>query len=311
MTSLISRDWWRRGWPVTVAALVVMVLLRFHAQVPNTGNLGSLLETFLPWLGLAAVPLGVIAVFRRAPLAMGAVAALTSLWLGMFATTLWPKGTAGGDLRVITHNVSAKNTHTQETADALLAANADLIGLEEISGASDEILRDALADDFPHNAITGTVGLWSRYPITSSEPLDLGLSWARALRAVVRTEDGDVAVYVVHLASVRVGLFGFSSSRRNVAIRDLADQVEADPVRQVIVMGDFNGSSYDRALTPLLDQVRSAQRLAGRGFGFSWPARFPMARIDQILVRGLQPRRSWVMDRTGSDHRPVAATLDE
>jgi vancomycin resistance protein VanJ len=36
-----------------------------------------------------------------------------------------------------------------------------------------------------------------------------------------------------------------------------------------------------------------------------------MARIDQILVRGLQPRRAWVMDRTGSDHRPVAATLDE
>jgi vancomycin resistance protein VanJ len=296
---------------VTVAAVVVMALLRFHAEVPNAGNFGSLLETFLPWLGLAAVPLGVIALFRRAPLAIGAVAVLSALWMFMFATTLWPKGSSGGDLVVVTHNISASNTSTQKTADALLAENADLIAIEEFSGASDQILRTTFAKRFGHNAITGTVGLWSRYPISTSEPLDLGLSWARALRAVVETDHGQVAVYVVHLASVRVGVMGFRSSQRNLAIKLLASKVRTDPVRRVIVMGDFNGSSYDRALTPLLDQVRSAQRLAGTGFGFSWPARFPMARIDQILVRGVQPKGAWVMSRTGSDHRPVAARLEE
>lgn len=308
---MTSGEWWRRGWAVAAAAIVVMAVLRFHARVPNVGSVGSLLETFLPWLGLAAVPLAAIAVWRRAPVGLAAVAALTALWLLMFATTVWPKGTSGGDLRVITHNISASNTGTQKTADALLAADADLVAIEEISDAAAAILRETFAERFPHTAVTGTVGLWSRYPISSSEPLDLGLSWARALRAVVDTGHGEVAVYVVHLASVRVGVLGFHSSQRNLAIRLLADRVAADPVRRVIVMGDFNGSSYDRALAPLLDQVRSAQRLAGRGFGFSWPAQFPMARIDQILVRGLQPRRAWVLDRTGSDHRPVAANLDE
>lgn len=296
---------------MTAAAVVVMALLRFHAHVPNAGNVGSLLETFLPWLGLAAVPLGVIALVRRAPLAIGAVAALAALWMSMFATTLWPKGSSGGDLLVITHNINANNTETQKTADALLAANADLVAIEEFSGASGQILRDVFARRFPYDVITGTVGLWSRFPISSSEPLDLGLSWARAMRAVVETDRGQVAVYVVHLASVRVGVLGFSSSQRDLAIKLLARRVQADPIQRVIVMGDFNGSSYDRALTPLLDQVRSAQRLAGTGFGFSWPAGFPMARIDQILVRGLRPTSAWVMDRTGSDHRPVAARLDE
>ena len=308
---MIAGEWWRRGWAVAAASVLAMVLLRFHAEVPNVGNLGSLLETFLPWLGLAAVPLGVIAVFRRAPVALAAVAALTALWLVMFATTVWPKGTSGGDLRVITHNISASNTSTRATVDALLHENADLVALEEFSGASDRIIREAFADRYPNSAVESTVGLWSRYPISTEEPLDLGLSWARALRAVVETDHGQVAVYVVHLASVRVGVLGFHSSQRNLAIKLLASRVEQDPVRRVIVMGDFNGSSYDRALGPLLDQVRSAQRLAGRGFGFTWPARFPMARIDQILVRGLQPRRAWVMARTGSDHRPVAASLDE
>jgi vancomycin resistance protein VanJ len=304
-------EWWRRGWAVAAIAVLAMVLLRFHSHVPNVGNLGSLLETFLPWLGLSVLPLGVVALVRRAPIALVAVAGLTALWLLMFATTVWPKGASGGDLRVLTHNVSSDNTSTQKTAEALLDVNADLIALEEVTGTNDAILRKAFAESYPHVAVVSTVGLWSRYPINSAEPLDLGLSWARALRAVVETDHGDVSVYVVHLASVRVGILGFSSSQRDIAIGLLADEVEADPVRQVIVMGDFNGSSYDRALSPLLDQVRSAQRLAGRGFGFSWPAQFPMARIDQILVRGLEPRRAWVMARTGSDHRPVVANLDE
>jgi len=308
---VIEGEWWRRGWVVAAAGALVMVLLHYHDEVPNVGNLGSLLETFLPWLGLAVVPLAAIGVYRRAPVALVAVAALSTLWLSMFATTVWPKESAGGNLRVVTHNISAANRSVQKTADELLAARADLLAVEEITGSTESTLREAFADRFPHEALASTVGLWSRYPMSSAEPLDLGLSWARALRAVVEAPHGDIAVYVVHLASVRVGVLGFRSSRRNLAIRLLAEKVEADKVRRVIVMGDFNGSSYDRALNPLLDQVRSAQRLAGRGFGFTWPARFPLARIDQILVRGLQPRRAWVMGRTGSDHRPVAANLDE
>lgn len=302
---------WRTAWPVTALALLVIALLGFHARVPNLGNFASLVETFLPWLGLAILPLAPIAILRRAPLAMASVAALTALWLFMFASTLLPKGSAEGGLRVVTHNISALNIATQKTAQALLAADADLVAIQEIEGAAKPIITDVLAESYPYVADGGTVGLWSKDPMTSSAPLDLGLTWPRALRAVVDTDQGKVAVYVVHLASVRVGVLGFQSSQRDAAIRILADEVAADPVRQVIVMGDLNGSSYDRALTPLLDQLRSAQRIAGRGFGFTWPARFPMARIDQILVRGLNPKSAWVMDRTGSDHRPVAATLEE
>ena len=51
------------------------------------------------------------------------------------------------------------------------------------------------------------------------------------------------------------------------------------------------------------------QGAAGSGFGFSWPASFPMARIDQIMVRNVEPVSSWTLPRTGSDHLPVAARV--
>jgi vancomycin resistance protein VanJ len=44
--------------------------------------------------------------------------------------------------------------------------------------------------------------------------------------------------------------------------------------------------------------------------GFSWPASFPMARIDQIMVKGIEPVSSWTLPKTGSDHLPVAARLE-
>jgi vancomycin resistance protein VanJ len=65
----------------------------------------------------------------------------------------------------------------------------------------------------------------------------------------------------------------------------------------------------DRAFAGLTSQLRSAQSTAGDGFGFTWPASFPVARIDQILVRGVEPESSWVLPATSSDHLPVAAGI--
>jgi vancomycin resistance protein VanJ len=75
----------------------------------------------------------------------------------------------------------------------------------------------------------------------------------------------------------------------------------------VVLRGDLNGTMDDRAFAGLASRMRSAQDVAGNGFGFSRPAGFPVARIDRILVRGVQPTSSWVLPATGSDHRPVAA----
>jgi vancomycin resistance protein VanJ len=35
-----------------------------------------------------------------------------------------------------------------------------------------------------------------------------------------------------------------------------------------------------------------------------------MARIDQIMVKGVDPVSSWTLPRTDSDHLPIAARLN-
>ncbi|HZM76821.1 MAG TPA: hypothetical protein VFC19_13895 [Candidatus Limnocylindrales bacterium] len=65
----------------------------------------------------------------------------------------------------------------------------------------------------------------------------------------------------------------------------------------------------DRAFASITSQMLPAHYAAGNRFGFTWLAKFPVARIDQILVRGVKPDSSWVLAATGSDHLPVAASI--
>ncbi|WP_020388445.1 endonuclease/exonuclease/phosphatase family protein [Kribbella catacumbae] len=302
---------WRRGWVIAVLAILTAVPLVFHRHVPNSiGNLGSLLDTFLPWVGVVIPILAVAAIVRRSASAGVALLIPTVIWGLMFGNLMVP-GKGGGqyDLRVLSHNVDAANKDPKRTASELLGADADVIALEEITAADLKIYKAQFAKTYPHVVARGTVALWSKYPVEESEAIDVGFAWTRALRAEVATPEGKVAVYVAHLASVRVGTSGFTSGQRNDTIKQLGQQIAQEKVAGVIVMGDFNGTANDRSLAPLTAGLRSAQGAAGHGFGFTWPAKFPMARIDHIMVRGVTPTKAWVMTSTGSDHLPVVAEI--
>jgi vancomycin resistance protein VanJ len=130
------------------------------------------------------------------------------------------------------------------------------------------------------------------------------------MRADVATPHGNLAVYVAHLPSVRVKFdAGFTATQRDRSANALGEAIAGEKLKRVVLLGDLNGTMNDRALASITSQMRSTQGAAGDGFGFSWPASFPMARIDQILVRGVEPTKSWVLAPTGSDHRPVAAQI--
>lgn len=312
---VLGRAWRGRGGLVASAAVLLACLLAGHRLVPNgVGHLGSLVETFLPWLGLAVPVLLLCALARRAPRAMLSTLVPALVWTAMFGGMLLPPGedtVAAGDLRVVQHNVSDENRHPEGTARALAQAEPDLIALEELTPAALPTYRTAFAPRLPHHAVFGTVGLWSRYPLTEARPVDIrpsGLAdpdWQRALRATVRAPGGDIAAYVAHLPSIRLGLGGLSADRRNDSARRLATALAAEPLQQLILLGDLNSTLDDRALHPLTSRLTPARS----GFDFTWPAAFPLARIDQILCRGLHPASTSALPATGSDHLPVTALL--
>lgn len=303
---------WRRGVFLAICAVPTALLMIFHAQIPNRiGNLGSLTETFLPWLGVFVVVILVAAVLRRSATALIAVLLPLVVWLNVFGGLLTGKSAAsGGNLTVATHNVNAGNPDPAGTAEQVAASGADVLALQELPTGQVSTYEEALAGTYKYHSVQGTVGVWSKYPMTDTVAVDIRMGWTRAMRSTVTTPEGQVAVYVAHMPSVRVKLnAGFTANQRDNSADALGEAIAREPVRRVVLLGDLNGTMNDRSLNAVTSQMRSTQGAAGDGFGFSWPAAFPMARIDHILVRGVEPTNAWVLPRTGSDHRPVVAEI--
>ncbi|MCK1796181.1 endonuclease/exonuclease/phosphatase family protein [Streptomyces sp. XM4193] len=307
---------WRRGRILAVLALLLGLLIALHSKVPNAiGSLGSLLETFLPWCGIGIVLLLGCALLRRSATALVALLVPLLIWLNFFGGLVTDKtGGDGGErgLTVVTHNVDADNADPAGTAEQLASSGADVLALEELPSAkASSAYTESLAADYPHHAVRGTIGLWSKHPVTDVREVDIKIGWTRAMRATVATPHGDIAVYVAHLPSVRVEFkAGFTAGQRDDAAEELGRAIASEQLERVVLLGDLNGTMNDRALAPVTSLMRSTQGASGAGFGFSWPAAFPMARIDQIMVKGLEPVSSWTLPRTGSDHLPVAASVE-
>jgi vancomycin resistance protein VanJ len=296
------------GRATAALSVVLAVLLRAPWVVPNTVfRYGSLLESFLPWLGLVVPVVAVVALLRRHFLALAATLLPALAWVTVFGGQFRAADDAF-DVTVVQHNVSDVNTDPAGTARALARAKPDLIGLEEVTTpAYDETLRA----EYPYHTVQGTVGLWSRFPLVEAAHLDikpagLDADWNRGLRAVARTSHGDVAVYVAHLPSLRLlPLAGLGTARRDDSARKLGAALTAEPLRQVILLGDLNSTVDDRGLRPVSSQLTWARG----GFAFSFPAALPVARIDQVMARGATVSRVWSLPRTRSDHLPIAARV--
>ncbi|MFZ4153167.1 endonuclease/exonuclease/phosphatase family protein [Streptomyces pseudogriseolus] len=301
-----------RGRVPAVLAVLTAGLLVFHRAVPNSvGRAGSLLETFLPWLGLVIVVLSGLALLRRSAAAVMALLLPAAAWTQLFGGLLLPAEEPGPhDLAVVQHNVSDENTDPAGTARALAGAGPDLIALQELVPPALAVYERTLAPEYPYHAVRGTVGLWSKHPLAGARLLDIkprGVTepWARGLRAVVRTPHGEIAAYVAHLPSVRVGAGGLASSRRDESAGLLGRAVAAELLETVILLGDLNGTVDDRGLAPLTSRMDVARR----GFAFSFPAALPLARIDQVMARSATVTHIRALPATGSDHLPVIARI--
>ncbi|WP_079030543.1 endonuclease/exonuclease/phosphatase family protein [Streptomyces ambofaciens] len=303
---------WTRGRVPAAGAVVTAALLLFHGAVPNAVlGLGSLLESFLPWLGLAGVVLLLVALLRRSALALVAVLLPAAAWTHLFGPLLLPAPEPdAADLVVVQHNVSDENSDPSGTARALAGAGPDLIALQELVSPALGVYTETLAAEYPYRAVRGTVGLWSKHPLADVRPLDIrprGITreWNRGLRTVVRTPRAEVAVYVAHLPSVRVGAGGLAASRRDESAGLLGDAVAAERLSRVVLLGDLNGTVDDRALKPLTSRLDVAER----GVALSFPAVFPLARIDQVMARSATVGHVRTLPATGSDHLPVVARV--
>ncbi|CAN5156171.1 endonuclease/exonuclease/phosphatase family protein [soil metagenome] len=301
------------GMVTVILSLVLLALLLVHASVPDIAGAGLLLDTAIPWFGLFVLPLAVLALVSRRRRALLAVLAPVLAWALLFGPGLvplsWsavpPSTEPGTTLTVASQNIEATSGTGAQSAQALAATGADVIALEEMTSTDFDTISSTLADAYPHSYGVGTVGLWSKYPVTNAQPLNLGLGWNRALAADLETPQGLVSIYVIHAASARPG----DVSARDSMLTALATTLPKDENNRVIAVGDFNAASTDRAMAGIKSQLAEANQSEGM-LGSTWPSNLPVTRLDHLLQRGMTVTSNTTLRAGGSDHQAILTSLN-
>jgi vancomycin resistance protein VanJ len=281
----------------------VTLLLAGHRLLPDLGGVTPVVESVLPWFGVAVILLFAAAVCTMSWQVVAATFVPAVVWGMMFGPELLRAAPGGpSDLAVATLNVGASNADPARAARTI-AVGRDLVALEEITRVGK--ISAGLSGRYPHRFTVGTVGLWSRFPISRAKRIDVGIGWPRALRAVVAAPKGPVTVYVMHLASARPG----QTVERDQTLAAAERLIQQDGSPRLLLLGDLNTATTDRRRFGLVPPLSDAQEEAGGGFGFTWPSAFPITRPDHILYRGLTATSAGVERAPGSDHRAAVASL--
>ena len=308
-----------------VAVLILLALLNIVlADPPVWVALPSIFTAlwFLPLIVL--IPLAFLLPSLQLRLA---TLALYALFVLLFGSWLLPRGIPGvnadaSTLRFATLNQFSTNDDTERILEALLAHDADVIAVQELSPAVSQALAEL--EDYPHQVLnpyeaTGEepsigLGVVSRYPL-EAEAYD---PQTRVQAVSVRLDAQSVTLINVHpptpfgndlpgevfLSTVR----SYDAGVRNdnlAGILELVDESQ-DPA---VILGDFNLSDFEAAYRDFAAEFENVYRAAEGGFGFTFPTNrevppFPFIRIDHIWVsEEMTPLRAGTDCReTGSDH---------
>lgn len=237
-------------------------------------------------------------------------------------------------LRVATWNIHkgvqgvgpAKRLEIHNMGHAIEQLDADLVCLQEVRRFNRrEARRFARWPSLPQDQFLAPLGyeavyhtnaftrdgehgnaLLSRWPVLEVRHEDISdhrFEQRGLLHVQVQIEQQRVHVLVIHL-----GLVPVSRLRQ---VQQILRYVEREvPAQEPVLMaGDFN--DWGTRSTRLLSLAAFAQ--AGGAPVRTYPARMPLAQLDRVYARGVQPLQQWVPHgpiwRQMSDHLPLVADL--
>jgi vancomycin resistance protein VanJ len=319
---------------VRILCVLMVVVLLGHRFIPDVMGVGSLIDTFLPWTFVPLLLMVPAALVSRSRWAIGVAALACGVWAADFGPQLFASGASGpADLRVLSQNVSSQHPDLASIARLALARDADIVVLQGMSSSDLQDADSAAPAKYPYRLAMYEFSVWSKYRIGASRPMDLGTQpedagavapgsaqlsnsglFGGLLKFTVSLDSSRTAtVFAVHLPQPNLSHHGFGVAR-GAALDALAGTIKREPDKNLIVVGDLDLAQTDRGMGDLIGDgtgLVSAQAEAGTGFGFTWPAGFPMVRLDDVLSRGLTPVRSTVLGRVGpgSAHRPIEVDL--
>ncbi len=278
--------------------------MAFHQLIPDVAGLGLVIDNLAPWLGLGLPLLLILAIGSGGRGTFITLLVPALVWGVLFGPAALPAKAVDSPeaLHVATQNV---HQDAVQSAQTLADSGADVITLQELGSGQIEQVTKALKKSHPHFYSVSTVGVWSKYPLSNPQPLDLGLGWNRALRIDIATTAGSVRFYSVHAASARPMAHG----ERDTMLEALGSYLANDGSARIIAAGDFNASNTDRHFAPVARQLDQVP-YTGWGLPMTWPRTpFPMLSIDNVLIRGAGEASMERIAAGDSDHYALRASV--
>jgi endonuclease/exonuclease/phosphatase (EEP) superfamily protein YafD len=276
----------------------------------------------MPWLLLGVVP-GAVWAWRMRARALCAVLGVSAAVIAVAHVPLVERRGAirppsSLTLSVLSYNTWSENRDHRKIARVVLGNAPDLVLLQEVPpgvfGRVMGLLGHLYGGSTVHHAYEPTIrqAVVSRYPLGASAAMK---EKGQAQKVVLRTPAGPVTVLNVH--PLRDGGW----RRRYDQMAALLEQDVLPERTPVILGGDVNSPEHSQVYGLIAAHLDNAQRAAGSGFGFTYPASgrrllgvvpaFPVVRIDHVFFSRhfVALRAETLQDSGGSDHRPVIAVL--
>lgn len=295
-------------WAGVVGAVVVSNAVLAERTAPTL----VLAYYVLPpvWVGASLLVLLTVALGRRRRALPGALAALV-LSLLMLDLQL-PKAVDGdADLRLVTYNVARGGRGSEvDLAAALRDADADVACLQETNGLKPGFLT-RLAARLPGYAVVpgGEVAVLTRLPVLKARVHPLPDTTRRLLEVRLDANGRPLTVVDAHFTTVLLrGDLARTRDRRESQLDALLDLAARTP-DPFVACGDFNTHRAGLVYARLRGALGNAYEEAGSGFGATFPAAFPLVRIDHVWLRGARAVRARVGEGRASDHLPLAVDL--
>jgi len=232
-------------------------------------------------------------------------------------------------LRVMTYNIRAADYGLDGIIATLREGEADIIALQEV----DKLVRRTGRVDQPekiarslrmnyvfrkHFSYQGGkfgLALLSRYQIDHVERVKVRRSNLILLKARVHTPERPVRVIVVHFHPTNPLDKDITKKENNAArLREAkrAFEIASTHDTPFLIMGDFNSNSGSPAYGLFAEKFQDCCRVGGGLWEKTWPAKFPITRIDYIWAsRHFRVLRCRTLRSSASDHLPVVAEIQQ
>lgn len=222
----------------------------------------------------------------------------------------------------MSYNVEFASFHQPATLDAIAAAGADVVMLQEVNLVWERALHERFDGVYPHAAYhakrgAGGLAVLSRFPLQDDRLLP-PTDWFPAQHVVVDAPAGPVQLLHVHLHPMLDGgdpVKGYFTSPP-IRRREIEAYVAAlVPGLPVIIAGDFNeepgGGVFAFLETRGLRRVDTGATPTWEYHG-DWkgqPVNLRL-RLDHVVLGApLTASAAEVLSAGASDHRPVVATI--